>query len=227
LVTKKLWDEANKAQGRKPVHTGASEHLLLRGIITCANCGHKMMVGSTRGKVAEKGKDGWQSATREKIPAYQCRNHACDAHAYANANDADAYVVKFVMGMLSNFGLQTGRGRDPQEAVLAERELEEAEEALTKFKANRKAITIMGQDEWNGLLEEYMLARDQAQMALEALREDDDPGYDLIPSLWAEWTAQSRNEFLSKVLIQCEVQPAHGRRIPVEERITPTLHIPK
>ena len=103
LVTRRLWNKANKARGRKPVHTGKSKNLLLRGIVTCGNCGHKMLVGSTKGKVVEKGSDGWESAKREKVPTYACRNHACDAHAYANGADADEYATRFVMFMLRNF----------------------------------------------------------------------------------------------------------------------------
>jgi DNA invertase Pin-like site-specific DNA recombinase len=225
LVTRKLWNEANKAQGRKPVHTGASKNLLLRGIITCSTCGHKMVVGNTRGRIVE---GNWKNGKRERIPTYVCRNVACDAHAYANGAESDKHVTDFVMFLLGNlYSMQRGKGTDPQELVQAERELEEAQEALGRFLANKRAIVTLGETHWNDLLEEYVMARDTAQTTLEALRDEEPESFELIPQLWNEWTTESRREFLSKVLSQCEVEPARGEKIPVEKRMKLTLDIEK
>jgi DNA invertase Pin-like site-specific DNA recombinase len=221
LVTRRLWDKANKAKGRRPVHTGATKHLLLRGIIRCSNCGHAMLVGNTRGRIIE---GNWKNGKREKIPTYVCRNLACDIHAYANAAETDEFVVGMVLGFLSDLDAKVvEETTHPHEIVQAEREYEQAEEALALFKKNRKAILVLGEAEWNNLLEEYVLARNLAQTALQALRNDKKPEFDLIPELWEEWTVESKREFLAQVIEECHVDPAQGMKIPVEDRLNVSL----
>lgn len=226
LVTRRLWEKANKAKGRRPTHTGATKHLLLRGIIRCSHCGHVMLVGNTRGKVVKKGKDGWKSATREKIPTYVCRNLACNMHAYAQASEADEFVAGMVLDFLTDLDArQVNKTTDPQEIVQAERELEQAQAALDRFSRNRQALLILGEGEWNRLLEGYVVARNVAQTTLEILREDRKPEYDLIPQLWEEWTVESKREFLAQVVEECEVDPAQGMKIPVAERLNVSIKL--
>jgi site-specific DNA recombinase len=205
LVSRLLFDQANKAKGRKPVQTGISEKLLLRGIVSCSNCGHKMIVGRTRDK-----------------PAYYCRNQACDDHAYSQAFELDEYVAKSLLQFLSSADAKVKNENDPQEIDKAEKELEEAQYDLDTFKSNKKAIGILGVDEWNKLLEEYILARDVAQTNFESLVVEKLSGttdYELVPTLWNEWTNDSRREFLEKVILECSVTPAHRQKIPIHERV--------
>jgi DNA invertase Pin-like site-specific DNA recombinase len=211
IVSRLLFDKAQKIKGRKPVSTGRSETLLVRGILTCATCGHKMVVSHTRG------------ANRQSVSAYHCRNLACEARAFTQAEPVDSYVVESVLELLrsSQASFKTkGKGMDAQELARAEKELEEAEYALEQFKSNKKAIIVMGVDDWNQLLEEYVLARDVAQTEVEVLREQKShEEWEHIHQLWEEWTTESRREFLHKIISECSIRPAHRQKIPVSDRI--------
>jgi DNA invertase Pin-like site-specific DNA recombinase len=222
IVTRKLWEEANAAKGRKPAHTGRSKSLILRGLVSCGNCGHSLLVGQTRGKIIE---GNWKSGKRESLSTYACRNQACDAHAYANAAEADAIVSERVLGWLSKATV-TFETVEPQQLTQAERDLEQAEEALERFRANKRAILILGDDSWNDLLAEYVMARNVAQTALDALRDDSQPKAELIPELWDEWTPESRREFLGNYLEAVTVEPAKRQRTPLSERLRIKINQP-
>lgn len=219
IIGRKLWESAQKAKGRKPVHTGASAHILLRGIVTCATCNHKMVVGNTQGaKINGK---------REKVSAYYCRNLACQDHAYSKAQDVDEYVTQSLLAFLSSADATLrNKDNDPKELIKAERELEDAELALTQFKANKKAISILGINEWNALLEEYVVARDVAQTNVETLKgEDHEEEFNLVPQLWQEWTTESRREFLQRVISECSLRPSDGGKLPMRDRVEIALNL--
>jgi site-specific DNA recombinase len=217
VVSKLMWDRAQKAKGKRPVHTGAAQNILLRGILTCATCGHNMVVGNTRGAK--------ENGVRQKVPAYYCRNLACKDRAYVKALDLDEYVTHALMEFLDSAEAKLRmKQNDPQERIQAEKDLEEAQFALDQFKANKKAITVLGIDEWNALLEEYVIARDTAQIAVDSL-DDQMPTLDSVPELWEEWTMESKREFLQMVISDCSIQPAHRQKMPIEERVDFGLNI--
>jgi DNA invertase Pin-like site-specific DNA recombinase len=216
LVSKRLWDAAHEATGERPTHTGASAHLLLRGLVSCATCGHKMVVGSMRGRITS---GNWKKGTRQKLPAYACRNLACNDHAYAKAEDIDQYVTSAVLELFSRATLKN-EARDPRELATAEKELQDAEYALEEFKKNKKAIITLGVDAWNELLEEYVVARDVARVQVETLREETPEQFDLVPEAWNEWSTESRREFLAKIMAECAITPAHRQKLPIEERVS-------
>jgi site-specific DNA recombinase len=87
LVSKLLWDKAHAAAGRKPVHTGRSKSLLLRGIVSCASCGHKMQCGSSKGR------------RKVIVSTYQCGNLACTDRAAAVVPYIDEYIAVAILGL--------------------------------------------------------------------------------------------------------------------------------
>ena len=148
LVSRKLWDEAHAARGTRPAFTGASRGLLLRGIATCANCGHKMVIGNSRGPGGTK------------VSSYVCRNLPCKKRAYARAaGRIDKLVTGQMLALLASAGANlTNPKASPADLVQAERDLAEAAYALDLFRSNKKAITTLGLDAWNELLEEYVVS---------------------------------------------------------------------
>jgi DNA invertase Pin-like site-specific DNA recombinase len=218
IVSRRLWDAAQRARGRRPVHTGRYQNLLLRGMLTCGNCGHTMLVGSTKGRVVERA-EHWTQAKREKINTYCCRNQRCRSRAYARADELDAHVTGAILNFFSRSTVKN-EARDPHEIVLAEKELQEADYALTQFKANKKAIIILGADAWNDLLEEYVVACNMARIQVETLRAETPEQFNLVPELWSQWTTESRREFLGKVVTECSITPARRQKLPVEKRLS-------
>ncbi len=216
LVSLLVWDQAHKAKGKRPVRTGASQSLLLRGLVTCSTCGHRMVIANTLGR---KRKDG----TREQISSYKCRNLGCDDHSYIKADVLDQYVVHSLMGILSDATMKQGEEVD---LSAAQKELTDAQYALDQFKSNKKAITILGLDEWNSLLSDYVTTRDNAQMEVDLLTQGNpEVSYNDVPELWEEWTTESRIEFLHKIIGECVVSPAHRKQLPVDERVDLSLKI--
>jgi len=133
-------------------------------------------------------------------------------------------VTKWVLGWLSE-ATATFVTTAPEELTQAERDLERAEEALAKFKANTQAIVTLG-NEWNRWLEDYLAARDLAQTTVDALRDDSNPNTERIPELWDEWTPQSRREFLGHMLEVVTVEPAKGSKAPLSDRLKVKLNRP-
>jgi DNA invertase Pin-like site-specific DNA recombinase len=216
IVSRLLFDQAKAAKGSRPVHSGMSQNLLLRGIVTCGSCGHKMVVGNSRSATDPA------TGKRAKVPGYYCRNGACDAHAYVRADELDREVIDRLMTYLRRGSPAKVKTRTNNAPALtrAEKELEEAQYALDTFKSNKRAITTLGVDAWNELLEEYVLARDMAKSELETLQADRSlEERTELPTLWDEWTNESRREFLQKMILDCYVVPAHRRRIPIGERL--------
>lgn len=216
IVSRLLWDRARAARGQKPVHTGASMKLLLRGLLNCETCGHVLVVGNTRG-ASKNGK-------REKLPTYTCRNVHCSGRATVKAEEADAFVTDAILTVLSRAELKTGQEKG--DLAKTEKELAEAQHELDVFKGNRKAIVTLGVDAWNDLLAEYVIARDLAEQAVDALREEEsNVSYEDIPSLWDEWTTESRREFLQKVISECSVSPANRRKLPIQDRLSLAISV--
>src|SRR5579884_418608 len=213
IVPRLLFDKARKAKGRKPIHVGGHTPLL-RGIIRCGTCSRVMVMAGTRGARLPGG-------GREKRRAYQCRNNFCEHHAYASES-VDQFVSDGVLGFLrlSQANMKTAEGKDAQALLEAQKELQEAQYALDQFLANRKAISILGADASNELLEEYMVARDAAQMTVDALEGDEEPSYEEVIEMWKTWTDESRSEYLARIIADCTVDPnPKGKRIPVQERL--------
>lgn len=217
IVPQLLWDRAQAAKGERPIHNGsASSRIMLRGLVKCASCGHVLLVGNTR-----TGKD--ESGKRQKVPCYQCRYEHCDDKAGIRADRLDEWVVALVLVYLSDDKLRTG-GDNAAELAQAEKEYEEAAHALRVFKANKRAITTLGVDAWNELLEEYVVAEAVARETVEALRAQNSmEEWTKVPDLWDEWTDESRREFLAKVVREVVLTPAHRKPVPVHERTTVRL----
>lgn len=217
IVSRLLWDRAQAAKGKRPIHTGStSSRVMLRSLVRCATCGHRLIIGNTRASRDESG-------DRLTVPCYQCRNVACDDKAGIRAGRLDDWVVALVLEYLGDDKLKTG-GENVAELAQAERDHEEAAHALTVFKSNKRAITTLGVDAWNELLEEYVVAESVARETVEALRAQDSmEEWAKVPDLWDEWTDESRHEFLAKVVLEVVVAPAHRKPVPVHERTTVRL----
>ena len=208
IISQILWNKAHSVDSTKYVATGASRVLILRGIVKCASCGLTMRAGHRRGKRDESG-----NPTR--VPTYQCRNNLCESPAFVSfATELDSFVSEAVRSYLRFASVeQRDKASDPLELRQAEEELEQMQDALETFKKNRKAIVTLGVDEWNELLTEYVVARDMAQTRVDALRESHEDSFTLLDEQWDEWTSESRNEFLSKIISDLRVErKGRGRR---------------
>lgn len=214
IVSRLLFDRANAVKGKRPIWTGDSKDLMLRGLVTCASCGSNLYASSRRGKRINGG--------RESILVYKCSYRHCTDHAYVIAPDLDAYVSESILNLFSRADLRDSK-TTAADFDSAEKELAEAEYALEQFKGNKKAITILGLDQWNELLAEYVTMRNAAQTNLDALKEAAEISYEGIRKLWNEWTNESRIEFLGKVIRGCEIAPAHGTPIASQDRISLTV----
>lgn len=233
IVSRLLWDRAGAARGSKPIHTGSiSEGLLLRGLVTCASCGHKMVVGNTQGRRDESGK-------REKLPSYYCRNAACTDPAYASGGALDAEVTSRLIGYMTwkaeerlgtaaTWQIKGDESEISARIAHAEQVLEEAQYDLDAWLDNIKLLRIIGDDAWNDKAADLATTRNVAKAEL-----DEITARAVIPETWVElqdlwlgWTMDARRVFLSQTLSDCIVEPAHRRRVPVGSRVVIRLHGP-
>jgi hypothetical protein len=173
-----------------------------------------MVVGATRGSRDKNGK-------RKKLPGYYCRNGACSDHAYVRADELDREVVRRIMAYLNRRSPAKRRVRKQDENTAklaqAEQDLDEAEHELATFRANRKLVVTL-KDEYASWLEDYVTAVSVARETVEILRNSAFLEQAELPSLWAEWTDESRAEFLSDQIEDCLIAPAHRRRVAIGER---------
>ena len=214
IVSQLLWDQAQAAKGKRPIHNGStSSRVLLRGLVKCSTCGHTLLIGNTRSAADESGQ-------RLKVPCYQCRYEFCDNKAGIRADRLDEWIVSLVLDWLSDDKLRTGSD-NTAELAQAEKEHDEASHQLSVFKANRKAITTLGVEAWNELLSEYVLAEALARETVDALSAQDSIlEWEQVPDLWDEWTDESRREFLAKVVREVVLAPANRKQLPAHERVT-------
>ena len=217
IVSQLLYDRANAVSGRAPIHDGSlSSLLLLRGLVICAGCGHRLAVTSSPGR---KGADDKRVVT----PAYGCANSNCDAKASVRGPDLDPLVVRTLFRMLRLVGTTGYRapGASPAEVAQAREGVKAAEYDRRKLVENRELRRLLTADEYNRELVALAEAVEEAKIALEIAEADRKaPDAGDIETLWVQWTDETRREWLREMVESITVTTARKRRnVPLPERV--------
>ena len=222
LVSKRLFD-AVQAMRRKSSRNGTWQaRTLLNGLVTCAGCGRKMSVFNSAYKSPVTGK-------LEKEPSYYCHGISADGEcpdrAFIRASSLDNYVEERVLRYLELLPARhRERGNDVSARLeRAERELASAEDDLKEFAKDTKARRTLGAKRWNETLEEYVTVVNVATVEVETIRAEEG-GDDVdvpVSQMWAEWTLESKREFLGRMLESVTITNAKRKRnIPMSQRAT-------
>ena len=146
IVTQLLYDRANAISGRAPKHDGSlSSQLLLRGLVFCVGCGHRMAVSSSAAS---------EGGVRRKVASYRCGNANCPATASIRGIDLDPLVIATLFRMLRLVGPTGFRaaGATAAELARAQDALEEAKYDRRKLVENRDLRRLLTAEEYNASL---------------------------------------------------------------------------
>jgi hypothetical protein len=204
---------------------------LLQGFVTCGTCGQNLHVGWTQYKKGDK---------KIRETGFYCRNVACTDKAFCRSKPLDDEVAARIIGYmtwkteerlkgtsLEGKGTMRIEGNDSRSEIAeAERALEEADYELNAWLDNIELMPIIGKEQWNAKAADLATMRNVAKADLEELRLQDttQDTWMRLEDLWAEWTLESKREFLLKTLSDCILTPAHRRHIPVAERVIIRLY---
>jgi DNA invertase Pin-like site-specific DNA recombinase len=207
IVSQADLTKASKRQ--KALRTGnlKNAEALLRGFLTCGNCGQHLYLCYT-GKA--------------KKLAYNCRNPHCEIHAYIQAEPLEQW---FEADLLERFDASKAKlhlSNETGDLTAAAKALEDAESDLAAWVDNIEGMKAIGADRWNAKAAELQTIRNMAAQEVESIKSAQDAP--TVPAdlreWWGEQTLESRREFLDKFISHVEVEPAHGKRnIPVETRV--------
>src|SRR5262249_22243463 len=128
IVSRKLFDEANRLRGTKFRGDGKlTSGMLLLGLVRCDNCGRLLSCVATQSRAR---KDGGVPAI---TPGYYCKNANCKVKGYANAMVLDTWVIGNLFLWLEGLGAADYRipasapEADADDADQARKNLEVAE----------------------------------------------------------------------------------------------------
>lgn len=203
LVDPDLWRRVQNLQvprGRKP----KSERLLARlGVLRCASCGARMVVGTTRAN----GKD---------YPMYRCPpNGDCTRRVTISAQLVEGIVVdevkQLLRGVVGTASLDTGIAEAQAEAERAEAELDAAVRAfsgLEDVESARERLTALRE------------VRDSARERLDDLRAVVLPAVTVSADDWDDLTISERRDLIRAVVERVVVAPGRGAdRVTIDSRL--------
>ena len=151
---------------------------------------------------------------------YICRRLECGEHAYARAEQLDAFVLNTIEERLTGVdydGVRTSEGAseeawraatwvarpggDDADVEKAEDALEEARAELDSFLADTKLRSIVGPDKHAEAAANYVAVVNKAEADLAEARERGTGSYELVGRLWlTEWGWAERREWLERML---------------------------
>jgi hypothetical protein len=221
VIGRALFDRANAAKGLRPVRTGAlSSVAMLRSLCRCASCGGTMSVTWTRGATDST------SGRRAKIPAYACRGDSargsCEGRAYARVDELDALVEARIIASFGGTGPLAEAVAATEALEDAARRVDEADHALRSLLENPRLVTVLGPDEYVGLIEgakreqgfarlEYADARNRSD-GLEGFNGD-------MLGAWPGLSPHEKREILGGFVDRVVVAPSRGRRVALGNRV--------
>ena len=221
IVPRGLWQKCQEKQKPSARSGRLTQRYLLQGIATCASCGRVMYLsGGNRPKDAAH---------------YICHRLECGEHAYARAEQLDAFVLNTIEERLTGVdydGVRTSEGAseeawraatwvarpggDDADVEKAEDALEEARAELDSFLADTKLRSIVGPDKHAEAAANYVAVVNKADADLAEARERSTGSYELVGRLWlTEWGWAERREWLERMLKAAVV--SRGRE-PLSER---------
>lgn len=174
IVTEKEWQAAQPGERIiLPNEKSRSALCVLRGVLVCAGCGKRMLVGG--------GTDG---AGKQLPPHYYCRGRHADgpytARASARHTVVDRYVEEQLIAAFGEDGplAEALLHRDRTEEAV--REAEAARYALSQYVSNTTLIETIGIEMFTKGAEEHQRRVDLAEMALEEARAQEDAAATVI-----------------------------------------------
>jgi DNA invertase Pin-like site-specific DNA recombinase len=216
IVSQTLFDAANAVKGTKSRQgTGLSDSMLLRGIATCAECGHRLQITSSKFRNA--------AGEIEREPGYTCRNIHCAARAYCRASELDGLVTRALFLMFDAQRMTVAQD-DGSDLAEAERTVEVAESDRRLFIKNRELRRILSVEEYNAELEALTEAVEAARMTLEMATPS--AVVTTVDALWDSWTNETRREWLFQVIASLTVASARRKKVPLHTRIDMHLEQP-
>lgn len=210
LVSRLTFDrvQASKTtQTRKPKSGVISQRCLTIGIATCSECGKRLASSLVR--------------------AEEVQLRCLDPHhapVIIQSKKLDPEVVRRVMTWRQRArGLKFDR---PKKSIVAAKDLEAAEYALTLWLENLDALPLLGQDKWNEQARRYAEKVDSARASVvaQAEAEDSEVTYTRLHERWEAADIPERREMLRRIVGAIVVAPAHRKRgVPISERVSITL----
>lgn len=219
LVDETTFFKVQARQGVKNAPTGAAATTRLRGIITCAHCGHKLR---TQQSTNHKG---------DRVPSYVCAGRYAGGNCPSPASGDAAKVDKYVIEQLSLVWDEVGAGLEDaaQRHASAKAAYEQAQRAYDEWANDAEAYVRLGADQFKTTL----YALDQH---LEKVRNDfyglDDPGLattstvviDGQPFVYEEFgrDATRDRDYLASVIKSvtlAKADPKRRRWQPISERV--------
>lgn len=166
IVTEKEWHAAQPSENIiLPKAKSHSANCVLRGVLVCGGCGHKMLVG-----VKTKGKN--------RKPYYYCRGRystgRCPARPTANHKTIDTYVEEQLLAAFHGDGPLAEALVQQDEIERAVRELDAARFALSAYVSNATLIETIGLEAFNTGAAAHQKRVDLAEMVLEDVRSQQD-----------------------------------------------------
>lgn len=206
LVDRALWEAAQrKAQGHSRSVQG-DEQALLHGIARCAGCRFQMSRALNTG------------STGSRRRYYRCRVHrvsgVCAAPAAIRGDGDDgleAYVEGVVIAELERLQRTFTEVTDTEELAAALAELDSAQRDLDEMRNDTTARRRLA-ERWLDFVEPYVVAVEQAQARVDALREaHDGPKTVLTVDAYLAMSRQERAEALRGMIDCIFVRNVGGR----------------
>lgn len=200
LVTRTIWEAANRNAENGGKRRAPSADFPLSHIAQCGSCGGPMVGGR-----------GGSDARR----TYRCARR-CDKPLVISADPLEAHVVDVLREAFRHPGFEVGTGSPAvAEATAA---LEEAEQELDAFASDVTARKLLG-DRYHHHLQQRVGAVEQAHDALHAAMDAADATHVVVPAeLWDDLTPGELGDVLRGGLASVIVGPARRGR-PVGERV--------
>lgn len=202
IVDEATWTRAQRARpprGRRP----QSDRLLARlGILLCASCGSRMVVGSTR----QQGKP---------YAMYRCPPTGdCKRRVTISADVAERTVAEEAQRLLAGLrGTASIEGGAEEAAREVDRRQADLDAAIRAFAG------LEGEGAARERLAELRTARDEAQARLEELAAASGPAVVVSAGDWDLLTLEERRALIRAVVAEATVAPGRGPdRITVQPR---------
>jgi DNA invertase Pin-like site-specific DNA recombinase len=208
IVTEKEWQAAQpdkrtilrKEQSRSSV-------CVLRGVLVCGGCGHRLLVGSGTNHKGER-----------RPPHYYCRKRhstgTCPAPAAGIHTVVDGYVEEQLIAAFAHEGPLAEALVRQDRVGDAVAELEDARFALTKYVSNTRLLDTIGLDQFNAGAEAHQRRIDLAEMQLEDAKQQLDSVTSVMSGdLLAAWqggelTPLERRTIVAKMVDRIILSPS-------------------
>jgi DNA invertase Pin-like site-specific DNA recombinase len=215
LVSRELWDAANAKREENTTerkHGQIASQALLRGLVVCAGCGHRMVVTGQKAKV-----DGETA----RIAIYYCRrayaDGFCPTGGSIQARKLDKYIDKMFFEALENPVIAIRPATESRLPELEER-LWEAQEAMRQLVRNMSELAraLGGDDEVAAHIKEMGTAIDALREEIEEERERTEIRAGIntgeLKDHWKRLPDESKRRYYKMAYESIAIRPTGGKR---------------